>query len=132
TAIAVLNPEVDLAGMGVLQEPGSVGLPVGSKEIDRLVHALVRRIADGAEVFEGAKRVVVPAGRKRELQPFGADDLPGALAPQELPFEEIFLAPASRLDGPGRAACCTFVRQRQCSLTSATARRTWSRHGSTP
>ena len=56
--IAVLKREVDLAGMRVLQQPGSVRLLFGSKQIDRFVHTRVGQSPDGAEVFEGTQHVI--------------------------------------------------------------------------
>ncbi|MEO8371208.1 MAG: hypothetical protein ABI806_18635 [Candidatus Solibacter sp.] len=41
--IVVLKRKVDLAGMRVLQPPGSFGLLGGSKPIDRFVHTSVWR-----------------------------------------------------------------------------------------
>jgi hypothetical protein len=37
-AVAVLERKVDPAGMRVLQQPGAIGLPLGSKHIDPFVH----------------------------------------------------------------------------------------------
>ena len=77
----------------------------------RLVHPRVRRIAGRSEVLQGAQHVVVPAGRKRELQPGRVDDLARALAPEQPSFEEVLFAPASRRDGFRRAAGGLLVRQ---------------------
>ena len=98
-AVAVLERKVDLAGMRVLQQPGAIGLLLGSEQIDRFVHPRVRRIPGRAEVFEGTQHVVVPAGRKRELQPGRVDDFAGALTPEQLSFEEVLLTPAPSRDG---------------------------------
>ena len=110
-AIAVLELEVDRAGMGVLQEPRAIRLLLGSDQLDRFVHARVRRITSRPEMLQAAQDVVVPAGRKRELQPGGVDDGAAALAPEELPFQEVFLSSAASRDGLRRAAGCAFVRQ---------------------
>ena len=101
--VAVLEREVDLAGMRVLQQPGAIGLLLGSEQVDRFVHPRVRHIPGRAEVFEGAQHVVVPAGRKRELQPGWVDDFAGALTSEQLPFEEVLLTPAPSRDGFRRA-----------------------------
>jgi hypothetical protein len=70
--------------MRVLQEPGAIGLLLGSEQIDRFVHPRVWHVSDRAEVFEGTQHVVVPADRKRELQPSWVDDFAGALTPEQL------------------------------------------------
>jgi ABC-type lipoprotein release transport system permease subunit len=44
--------------MSVLQQPGSIGLPLGSDQIDRFVDPRVRQTADRAKVFERAQHVV--------------------------------------------------------------------------
>src|SRR6266542_5935656 len=97
--VAILERKVDLAGMGVLQQPGAIGLLLGSEQIDRFVYPRVRHIADRAEVVEGTQHVVVPVGRKRELQPGWVDDVAGALTSDQLSFEEVLLTPASSRDG---------------------------------
>src|SRR6267142_3995450 len=109
--VAVLEGKVDLARMRVLQQPGAIGLLLGSEQIDRFVHPRVRHIPDRAEVFEGAQHVVVPAGRKRELQPGWVDDFPGAPTSDQLSFEEVLLTPASSRDGFPGATGCALVRQ---------------------
>ena len=97
--------------MRVLQQPRAVGLLLGSEQINRFVHARVRRIPGRPEVLQGTQHVVVPAGRKRELQPGGVDDFAGALTPEQLPFEEVLLTPAASRDGFRRATGCALVRQ---------------------
>src|SRR5438093_7791896 len=82
--VAVLERKVDLAGMRVLQQPASIGLLLGSEQIDRFVHPRVRHIPDRAEVFEGTQRVVVQAGWKRELQLGCVYDIAGALTLDQL------------------------------------------------
>src|SRR3990170_3052853 len=47
--VAVLERKVDLAGMRVLQQPGAIGLLLGSEHIDRFVHPRVRHIPDRAK-----------------------------------------------------------------------------------
>src|SRR2546425_8310663 len=90
-AIAVLEREMDRAGMRVLQKPRAVSLSLGSQQINRLVYARVRRITSRPEVLQPTQHVVVPAGGKRELQPGGVDDSAGALTAEQLPLEEVFL-----------------------------------------
>src|SRR3954447_23568489 len=97
---------MDAAGMGVLEQPGTIGLLPGSEHLYRLVHPPVRRIDGRSEVLQGPQHVVVPAGRKREVQPGRFDDVAGALATEKLSFEEVRLAPASRRDGCRRATRC--------------------------
>jgi hypothetical protein len=109
--VAVLERKVDLAGMRVLQQPGAIGLLLGSEQIDRFVYPRVRHIPDRAEVFEGTQHVVVPAGRKRELQPGQVDDFAGALTSDQLSFEEVLLTPAPSRDGFRRATGCALARQ---------------------
>src|SRR6266542_1609947 len=109
--VAVLERKVDLAEMRVLQQPGAIGLLLGSEQIDRFVDPRVRHIPDRAEVFEGTQHVVVPAGRKRELQPGWVDDFAGALTSDQLSFEEVLLAPAPSRDGFRSATGCALVRQ---------------------
>src|SRR5262249_45370461 len=72
--VAGLERKVDLAGMRVLQQPGAIRLLLGSEPIDRFAHPRVRHVTDRAKVFKGAQHVVVPADRKRELQPGWVDD----------------------------------------------------------
>lgn len=79
--------------------------------MDRFAHPLVRGIPGGPEVVQGTQHVVVPAGRKRELQPGRVDHFAGALTPGQLSFEEVLLAPASSRDGFRRSTGCAFVRQ---------------------
>src|SRR5262249_43759791 len=73
-------------------------------------HPRVRHIPDRAEVFEGTQHVVMPAGRKRELQPGRIDDLPGGLTSHELSFEEILLTPPPSRDRFRRATGCALMR----------------------
>ena len=89
--------------MCVLQQPRAIGLLLGAEQLDRFVDPLVRRIAGFSEVLQATQHVVVPAGRKRELQPGRVDDFAGALAPEQLPFEEICLTAASSRDRFRRA-----------------------------
>src|SRR2546427_7241754 len=55
--IAVLEREVDRAGMGVLQKPRPVGLLLGSEQINRFVHPRVRRIPSRLEVLQRTQHV---------------------------------------------------------------------------
>src|ERR1700693_3887688 len=89
-AIAGLEREVDRAGMSVLQKPRAVRLLLGSEQINRLVDARIRRMPSRPEVLQPTQYVVMPAGRKRELQPCGVDDGASAHAPEQLSFEEVF------------------------------------------
>jgi len=50
--------------MGVLQQPGAIGLPFRAQHLDRLGNAFVRGVADRSEVFEAAEDVIVPACRE--------------------------------------------------------------------
>src|SRR5688572_12238143 len=102
---------MDFAGMCVLQQPRAVRLPLGPDQLDRFVHPRVRRIPDGAEVFEATQHVVIPARRKRELEPGWVDDLAGALAPEQLSFEEVLLTAAPSRDGSRGAAGRALVRE---------------------
>src|ERR1700731_50811 len=111
STIAVLEREVDRAGMGVLQKPRAVRLLLGSEHINRFAHARVRRIPSRPEVLQRTQPVVVPAGRKRELQPGGVDDGAGALTPEQLPVEEVLLTPAASRDGFRRTAGGALVAQ---------------------
>ena len=45
TTIAVLEREVDRSGMGVFEQPGPIRLLLRPKQVNRSVHARVRRIA---------------------------------------------------------------------------------------
>src|SRR5579885_791130 len=110
-AVAVLKLEVDRAGMRVLQQPGAVGLSPGAEHRDRSLQPLVRHTADCTEVVEGAQNVVLPADRKRALQPGWIHDLAGALPTEEPAFEEVLLAPASGRAARRRAAGSALVRQ---------------------
>src|SRR3954470_19023241 len=69
SAVAVLEREMDLARMGVLEQPPPVRLLLGPQHVDRLVHARIRGIAGRAEVLQAPQHVVVPAGREGEVQP---------------------------------------------------------------
>src|SRR4029453_2297963 len=74
-------------------------------------HPRVRHISDRAEVVEGTQQVVVPAGRKREVQPGWVDDFARALPAEQPWFEEVLLTPAPSRDGFNRATGCALVRQ---------------------
>src|SRR5579862_6032013 len=108
-AVTVLERKVDLAGMRVLKQPGTIGLLFGSEQINRFVHPRVRRIPDRAEVFEGTEHVVVPAGWKRELQPGWVNDLAGTLTSDQLSLEKVLLTPAPSRNGFCRATGCALV-----------------------
>src|SRR6266567_2500020 len=97
--------------MRVLQQPGAIGLLLGSEQIYCFVYSRVRCIRDRAEVFEGTKHVVVPAGRKRELKPGWVDEFAGALTSEQLSFEQVFFAPAPGRDRFRRATGCALMRQ---------------------
>jgi hypothetical protein len=56
----------------------------------------VRRFPSRPEVLQSAQHVVVPASRKRELQPGWVDDFAGALTSDQLSFEKVILTPATR------------------------------------
>src|SRR5437764_8210016 len=100
--IAFLKRKIDLAGMRVLQQPSTIRLPLGTKQIDCFIHPRIRRTSDRAEVFEAAQHVVVPAGWKRELQPGWVDDPAGALSSEQFSFEDVLLALVPSRDGfPG-------------------------------
>ena len=90
--------------MGVLQQPGAVRLLLGAEQINRFIHARVRRIPSRLEVLQRTQHVVVPTGGKGELQPGGIYDRARALAPEQLPFEEVLLTAAAGRDGFHRAA----------------------------
>src|SRR5215472_1802504 len=51
-AVALLEREVDVTGMGVLQQPRPVGLLLGAHEVDRFVDAPVGGVAGGPEVLQ--------------------------------------------------------------------------------
>src|SRR5712692_6620998 len=97
--------------MGALQKPRAVRLLLGSEQINHFIHTRVRTIPSRTEVLQSSQHVVVPAGRKRELQPGGVDESAGALTPEQLPFEEVFLTPAASRDGFRHAAGCARVGQ---------------------
>src|SRR6202035_2957762 len=84
--IAVLEREVDRTRVGVLEKPRAISLPLRSKQINRFIHARVRRVSSRSEVVQSTEHVVVPARRKRELQPGGFDHGARALASEQLPF----------------------------------------------
>src|SRR5262245_18980818 len=109
--VAVLEREVDLASMRVLQKPGTLRLLLRSELVDRFLHPPVHRGPYGAEVFERSQHVIVPAGWKREPQPGRVDDIARALAPEQLSFEKVLLAPAPRRDGFRGATPCALIRQ---------------------
>src|SRR5262249_27090466 len=102
-AVAVLEREMDRAGMGVLQEPRSVRLRLGPEQSNRFVDPRIRRLPHRAEMLQGAQHVVMPASRKRELQIRRIDDFAGALAPEQSPLEQVLLAPVASRDGFCRA-----------------------------
>ena len=88
--------------MRVLKQPGAIGPLPGSEDIDRIVRPRVRHIPDRAEVIEGTQHVVVPAGRKRELQPGWVDDVAGAVTSDQLSFEEALDRKSTRLNSSHR------------------------------
>lgn len=73
--------------MSVLEQPRAVGLLLVADQLDRFVHARVGAVPGVAEVLQATQYVLVPAGRKRELQPGRVDDVAGALTPEQLSFE---------------------------------------------
>ena len=97
--------------MSVLQQPRAIGLLLGSEQMNRFLQPPVREIPGGPEVFQATQHVVVPAGRKRELQPGRVDHFAGALTSEQLSLEEVPLTPASSRDGFRRATACALVRQ---------------------
>src|SRR5215831_497532 len=58
--------EVGLALVGVLERPAAVGVARASDDVNRLGEARIAGGIDSLEVIEGAKDVVVPAGREGE------------------------------------------------------------------
>src|SRR5947209_2329531 len=100
-----------LSGMRVLEKPRAVQLLFGAEQFDRFTRPRVRHVPNRSEVFEGTQHVVVPADWKRELQPGGVHDLAGALASEQISFEQVLLTPASSVDGLRRTTGCAFVRQ---------------------
>src|SRR6478735_7017367 len=103
-SVAVLERELGLARMGVLEQPGAVGLSLVPDQLNGLGDPLVRGLAGTTEVVEGAKYVVVPARRPGELEPVLGGHLAGALAPEQVPLQQVLLAatPGSR-HGDGAA-----------------------------
>src|SRR5207237_8257182 len=71
----------------------------------------VRRRATVTDLLETPQEVVGPSSGKGGVQPGGVDEGAGALAPEQLPFEEVLLTPAACRDRFGRAASCALVRQ---------------------
>ena len=86
------------------KKPRAVRLLPGPEQSHRFIQARVRRIPNRPEVLQSTQHVVVPAGRKRELEPGRVDDGAGALPPEQLPFQEVRLTPAARRGGFRRAA----------------------------
>ena len=111
TVVALFEREVNFAGMGVLQEPSSIGLLLRTEESNCFVQPLVRFAADRAEVVEGAQHVVVPANGEGQLQPGGVDDGAGALAPKQFALQKVLFATAARSKGLCRTAGCLLIRQ---------------------
>src|SRR5438094_3970620 len=101
--LALVNREVQLAGMGILEGPAAVRIALGLDQVDRLGHPLVRNSAGRAQVVETSEHVVVPIGRVGELRPGrGAiglavlvDHLTGRQPPKHAPLEEVLLAAES-------------------------------------
>ena len=89
-------------------------------------------LPDRAEVLQGAQHVVVPAGRKRELQPGRVDDLAGALAPEQPPLEQVLLAPAARGDGSAEPPGRPLVRQQPFEHVDRRVRTTTARSRTPP
>src|SRR5438105_2546142 len=76
-ALALVDLEVHLAGMGVLEWPSALGVALGPDVVDRLGHAVIGRHAGVAQVFEPAQDVVEVVGWEGEAGPVAVDDLPG-------------------------------------------------------
>jgi hypothetical protein len=57
---------------------------------------------------EGTQHVIVPAGRKRELQPGSVNDVAGALPSNQLSFEQVLFTPAPSRDGCHRTTGCAL------------------------
>ena len=66
--------------MRVFQQPGAIRLLFGLEQINPFFDTRIGHIPDRAEVVEGTKHIVVPAGGEGELQPCRFDDFAGALA----------------------------------------------------
>jgi hypothetical protein len=58
----------DCFGIGGIEKPGSVGLPLAFDDAHGILHTLFWPNAGVAEVVESAKNVVVIAGREGELE----------------------------------------------------------------
>src|SRR6185437_669920 len=68
-AFAVIDREIQLAGMRVLQRPAPVRVTLGPDQPDRLGRPVVGGGAGRAQVVEAAEHVVVPERRVGELRP---------------------------------------------------------------
>src|SRR3954462_2956513 len=97
--------------MGILQQPCTVFLLLGPDQIDGFLQPRVRSISNVQEVLQATQHVVMRASGKRELQPSRIDHFAGALTPEQLSFEKVFLAPPPGRDGLRRATACALVRQ---------------------
>src|SRR3954447_694539 len=99
-----LEGEVDLAAVHLAHQPSTIGCLLVAKELDGLGDPLIGPTSDGPEVVEAAQDVVVPLRRPGELQPRLADHLPSPLAAEEVPLQEVLLAPVPGLRGRQAAA----------------------------
>src|SRR5438045_6595593 len=98
--LALVQREVQLAGMGILEGPAAVRIALGLDQVDRPGHSLVRNGAGRAQVVETSEYVVMPIGRVGELRPGrGAmgiavlvDHLTGRQPAKHPPLEEVLLA----------------------------------------
>src|SRR5689334_20908050 len=97
--------------MGVFQQPPTIGLLLGPKQLNRFVHARIWRVPERAEVIESAQHVVLPADWKRELEPGWVDDFAAALASKQLSLEEVLLTAFASGNRFGSATGRALTRQ---------------------
>src|SRR5262249_3993998 len=110
-AVACLEREMDLAGVGVIQQPAAVRLLPRADHADGGLQPWVRRAAGGPKVLEAAQHVVVPARGKGKAQPGRVDNLAVALPSEQLTFEQVGLAAASGCQRGWRATGGLLVGQ---------------------
>src|SRR5690242_12957082 len=102
---------MNLARMGVFEQPGSIALLFGTNQLNRFAHPRIVRATDRAEIFQSAQHIVMPARGKRESQPRRVHDLTSTLSANQIPFYKILFSATSRRDRFGRPTRGAFVLQ---------------------
>src|SRR5690349_25138139 len=74
-AVGFLKPEVDLAGVVVLEQPTPVGSALCADAFDRFGQPRIRSAPTPGEVLRGLEQVVVPAWGVGEQRPLRVDHL---------------------------------------------------------